>query len=231
MSILQLGDVYARARSFLNDEEAANWTDYKLSKKLVHAFDELQMELVLAGIPIIQAFTAALTVPAFTTEDLTFDLSTIINYPTDILLPIWMKERQVGQLASDFVDMVETDFLPNIEKDIYLRYWCWYQNTILVMGALNPVQIQIRYQRFLPIPGVNTDSIVVPLGQVFLAPRIAAMVYDSVGNSGKNTSLTTLANSGLDKVVRMSIKTLQDIPAKRRPYHRGYDRNDVLRNF
>ena len=50
-----------------------------------------------------------------------------------MILPIWMKERQLGQWNQDFVDMVEVDFLPNIDLDVYLHYWCWYQNTILLL--------------------------------------------------------------------------------------------------
>jgi len=231
VALVQLGDVYKRARSLLNDEEAANWTDYKLSLKAVIAFEELEAELILAGIPIIHSISAILTVPAMTTDDLNQDLSTVAGYPTDLIIPIWLKERQVGQQNQDFIDMVEVDFIPNIALDVYLHYWCWYQNTIMLRGSLNANQVELRYQRYLPIPGVNTDSVIVPLGQLFLANRIAALAYYSAGNRQAWMDLSDTAMTNLNRIIDMNVKELQDLPAKRRPYHRGQGRNRVLRDF
>jgi hypothetical protein len=226
-----LRDVYKQARTLLNDDEATNWPDYKLHSKAVIAYEELEAELVVAGIPIIQGVSVIMTVPAMVSDDNNLDLSTVPYYPQDMLLPIWMKERQLGQQNRDFVDMVEVDFIPNIDIDIYLHYWCWYQNTILVRGCYNETQVQLRYQRYLPVPGVNNDSLVVPLGQLYVAPRVAALAAQSVGNKALWTDLTATASAGLAKILDMNIKELQDMPAKRRPYHRGYGRNRVLRDF
>lgn len=236
MSVRFLADVFKQARTRLNDDDAANWPDYRLHSKAITAFEELEAELIVAGIPIIQGVSAVINVPAITfpippntTPQL--DLSTVPGYPNDMILPIWMKERQLGQWNQDFVDMVEVDFLPNIDLDIYLHYWCWFQNTVILLGALNPTQVQLRYQRYLPIPRVNTDSLIVPLGQLFLAPRIAALAYQSVGNRQMWQDMSGEANSNLMRILDMNIKELQDLPAKRRPYHRGYGRNRVLRDF
>jgi hypothetical protein len=234
MSVALFGDVLGRARTLLNDDDATNWPDTKLIPKAVQAFEELEADLILAGIPIINGQTIVLNVPAyliFENNNVPFDLSTVPNYPTDMILPIWMKERQLGDQYRDFVDMVEVDFIPITDVDIYLRYWCWYQNTITLLGAFNPVQVMLRYQRFLPVPGVNTDSIVVPLGQLFLAYRIAALAADSLGDRQRRIDLTDQADKNLDRIIRMNIKQQQNLPTKRRPYHRGYGRNRVLRDF
>lgn len=231
MSVALLGDVYKRARARLDDEEAANWPDYKLTVKATTAFEELEAELLIAGIPIIQAVSAIITVPAMTIDDNNLDLSTVVGYPTDMILPIWMKERLVGDKNTDFVDMVEVDFIPNIDIDVFLHYWCWIQNTIMLRGALNAVQVQLRYQRYLPLPGVNTDSIIVPLAQLFIAPRIAALCAYSMGDRQRWEDLSIEAQTNLGRILDMNIRELQDLPAKRRPYHRGYGRNRVLRDF
>lgn len=236
MSVRFLSDVFKQARTLLNDDDAANWPDYRLHSKAIVAFEELEAELIVAGIPIIQAVSLVIDVPAYifpvpANQTPYLDLSTIVGYPDDMILPIWMKERQLGQWNQDFVDMVEVDFLPNIDLDVYLHYWCWYQNTILLLGALNPTQVQLRYQRYLPIPRVNTDSIIVPLGQLFIANRVAALAYWSVGNRQAYMDLTQTAERNLGRILDMNIKELQDLPAKRRPYHRGYGRNRVLRDF
>lgn len=240
-----LSDVYKQARTLLNDDDATNWNDYRLHTKAVMAFEELEAELIAVGIPIIQTVSQVLSVPGVsppefhqqpTNQDLpntTYqqDLSTVPNYPQDMILPIWMKERQVGERNADFVDMVEVDFIPNIDLDIYLHYWCWQGNKIFLRGALNATQVQLRYQKYLSIPNVNTDSIIIPLGQLYLGNRVAALAYYSIGDRQKWLDLTETANTNLGRILDMNVKELQDLPAKRRPYHRGYGRNRVLRDF
>jgi len=231
MSVRFLSDVFKQARTLLNDDDATNWPDYRLHSKAIVAFEELEAELIVAGIPIIQSISAIINVPAMTIDDNNLDLSTITGYPTDMILPIWCKERQVGQMNQDFIDMVEVDFIPNIDLDVYLHYWCWQKNTIFLRGCLNPTQVQLRYQRYLPVPKVNTDSLIVPLGQLFIANRVAALAYQSLGDRQMWLDLTNIANVNLNRILDMNIKELQDTPAKRRPYHRGYGRNRVLRDF
>jgi hypothetical protein len=231
MSVRFLSDVFKQARTLLNDDDATNWPDYRLKTKAIVAFEELEAELIVAGIPIINSVSVIITVPAQTIDDDTLDLSTVTGYPTDMILPIEMKERQIGDKNCAFVDMVEVDFIPNIDIDVFLHYWCWYQNTIILRGALNSTQVQLRYQRYLPVPDVNTDSLIVPLGQLFIANRVAALAYQSMGNRQMWLDLSDIAKVNLNRILDMNIKELQDLPAKRRPYHRGYGRNRVLRDF
>jgi hypothetical protein len=231
MSVRFLSDVFKQARTLLNDDDATNWPDYRLKTKAIVAFEELEAELIVAGIPIINSVSVIITVPAQTIDDDTLDLSTVTGYPTDMILPIEMKERQIGDTNVAFIDMVEVDFIPNIDIDVFLHYWCWYQNTIILRGALNSTQVQLRYQRYLPVPDVNTDSLIVPLGQLFIANRVAALAYQSMGNRQMWLDLSDIAKVNLNRILDMNIKELQDLPAKRRPYHRGYGRNRVLRDF
>lgn len=230
MSIALLGDVLAQARTHLNDDDASNWPDQRLRLKAKQAFNELQAELLVAGIPIINAVTTVLTVPALLTDDANLDISTVSGYPTDIIMPIWMKERATGQMNADFVDMTEVDFLPNIQKSNQLIWWSWIKQTVMVLGALVDTQVQLRYQRLLNVPSVNTDTIAVLLGELFLSYRIAALaIYPMDKAWSKDLNATATVN--LDKIVRMNIKQLQDLPAKRRPYHRGRGRSRVIRDF
>ena len=240
MSVRSLSDSYRQARTLLNDDDAANWPDYRLHSKAIIAFEELEAELISVGIPIIESVSTIITVPALaapvqvppiTQDDSNLDLSLVPGYPTDMILPIWMKERQVGEMNTYFVDMVEVDFIPNVSLDIYLHYWCWIGNKIMLRGAYNSTQVQLRYQKYLAVPEINTDSLIVPLGQLFIAPRIAALAYFSLGMTDKFESLNNMAQMNLGRILDMNVKELQDIPSKRRPYHRGYGMNRVLRDF
>src|SRR6266699_3842919 len=90
------------ARSKLNDVAATRWTDAALLPFIQQAHRELQVKLDLEGIPVINAVSVALSVPALTT-----DLSTVTNYPTDLIKPEWMKEKQVGEPDWNYVDMTK----------------------------------------------------------------------------------------------------------------------------
>lgn len=230
-----LNDVLGRARSYLNDDDGSNWPDYRLIPKAQQAFEELEAELYLADIPIINSQNVIITVPAYNinaANGVPLDLSTIPGYPREMILPIWMKERRVGDQWRDFVDMIECDFTPITSTDNYLRYWSWYQNRIYLLGSFNDTQVLLRYQRFLPLPGLNSDSIVVPLGQLYLSFRVAALAaFSQPGQKQLGTDLNNTAQVNLDKIVRMNVKQRQNLPTKRRPYHRGQGRNRVLRDF
>lgn len=230
-----LNDVLIRARTYLNDDEGTNWPDYRLLPKAQQAFEELEAELYLAGIPIINQQNVIMTIPAYNinaNNGQPLDMSTIPGYPKDMIMPIWMKERIVGSQWRDFVDMTECDFPPVTTTDVYLRYWQWTGGKISLLGSLNDNQVLLRYQRFLPLPGINTDSISVPLGQLHLSYRTAGIAADSLPNGAAlATKLNGTASTNLDKIIRMNIKQQQNLPTKRRPYHRGYGRNRVLRDF
>lgn len=224
MNAISLGDLFSRTRTLLNDDDATNWPDYRLRPKAVIAFEDLEAELTLAGVPIINTASAILQVPAMTLDDINLDLSTVLNYPNDLLLPIIIKERQLGQQNRDFVDMVECDYIPNVAIGSTLNYWSWNQNTILVRGCMNVVEVQIRYKRLLSTPQVNTDSIIVPLAQLYLSYRIASL-------ASPNGGYDAMATYNLDRIIRINIKQRQNTPAKRRPYHRGHGTNRTLRDY
>lgn len=230
-----LSDVVYRARTYLNDDDANNWPDSRLIPKAQQAFEELEAELLLAGIPIINSQNQIMLVPAYdinANNGVPLDLSTLPGYPQDMILPIILKERYPWEEWRDFIDMIETDFPPITTQDLRLRYWNWTQGRIYVMGAMRDREVLIRYQRFLPVPGLNTDTIIVPLGQLHLSYRTAAIAAMSQPSSVQlGQMLDQTARVNLDKIVRMNIKQQQNLPTKRRPYHRGYGRNRVLRDF
>src|SRR6267154_4050883 len=154
--IALLGTVLSQARTHLNDDEGSNWPDNKLIPKAQQAFNQMQAELLLAGIPIINSVSVVITVPVSSVDDTNQDLSKIVGYPTDMIMPIEMKERQLGQRNQDFVDMMEVDYIPQSDIQNQLLYWSWISQTIMLRGALQSNQVLLKYQRLLPIPTLNT---------------------------------------------------------------------------
>jgi hypothetical protein len=50
-------------------------------------------------------------------------------------------------------------------------------------------------------------------------------------NLKKGKGLTEIANANMDTVIRLNIKQIQGLPARRRPYHRRYANNTIIRSL
>lgn len=209
--------VLESARIHLNDEMGLLWPDNRLLPKFQEAHRELKNELILNGIPVVHEVSATLTVPAGAT-----DLTTVTNYPSDMLIPIWLKERQVGQQNVDFTDMLQVNFIPNTQQEVYLNYWAWIEEKIMLLGALNDVEVQIRYTRELTVPLEVNTTIGVLLGETFLSYRTSALAALSVKDYDQAQALDAIAKDNLLNVITFNVKGLQNIPGRRRPYHRRY---------
>jgi len=223
----------ATARTHLNDEQGTNWTTQKLMPKLQSAYNEMLNELVRNSVPIINAVSTILTVPANAVDDNNVDLSTVAGYPTNIYEPIWMKERAVGQLNQDFVDMTKVDFIPQTPLGVQLAWWAWIGGTVMLRGALLPNQIQFRYRRILSPPKTVNDDLVVTLAETFLGPETAYLCIASLPNFDKGVAeaMKALAERNLDNIIGEAVRGLQNLPANRRPYHRGRGRSRAIRDF
>jgi hypothetical protein len=212
------------ARTHLNDDNAINWPDPNLFPKYQEAFRDLRLELELNGIQVVQEVSADITVPAFTT-----DITDLM--PADLITPIWMKEKQVGETDSFLIDMTPIDFIPDVDQDITLNWWCWQQNRMLLLGALNDVIIQLRYRCDLALPLLNSSMTGVTLGESFLTYRTAAIAFSSVKDFQSANRCDTKASENLMKLIKFfTTYEKQILPAKRQPYHRRNWYSNVIRS-
>lgn len=224
--------VLSSARGHLNDDDGALWTDPRLIPKFQEAYREMVSNFVINSIPIIHAVSSIITVPGISIDDDNVDMSTCSGYPQDMLEPIWLKERLPGQMNVDFVDMQQCDFIPQITLDTsQLIFWCWMQNTVMLRGCTQDVQVLMRYTLYLAAPTTVSASLVVPLSENFLSFRTAALAAGSAGNMNLKKYLSTEADRNLDIVIRNEVRSMQNLSAKRGAYHRGRGRNRVLRDF
>ena len=224
----QAGEVLAAARTHLNDDEGIIWPDQKLFPKLREAHRMMQLALVQNGVPIVSEVSTVITVNAGTT-----DLSTTLNYPTNLIFPVWLKERMQFQRNQDFVDMTEVDYLPNLDQSTELIWWTWNQQTILTLGCTQNREVMLRYRGGLTVPMEVTDTIGPFWGELFLSFKTASLAIGSIspGNSDRIQYLEANAMAGLDNLLVTASLEAQNLPAKRRPYHRGRGRSRVLRDF
>ena len=191
-------------RSLLNDNMAVKWPDPALIPKLQTAHRQLQLELALNSIPIVKEQSAVITVTAG-------DLDLGANQPAGMIEPIALKERDVGGTATDFEQMVEVSFLPQIAQDTRLVYWAWYDSKVNFIGATTNREVLLRYINTLTVPSKLTEDLGIPLAELFLAPQAA---FIATGDD----RFAVEASSALDRLVRTHVKGEQGVPRRRLPY-------------
>ena len=222
----QAGDILVASRTHLNDDEGIIWPDQKLFPKLREAHRQLQLALVANGVPIVRDVSSVMKVTAGIK-----DLTLLASYPNNIVQPIWLKERSPGQQDRDFIDMTEVDFLPqtNIDRRLYL--WCWSGQKIITNGATQDREILIRYKSALKIPQEATDNVGPFFGEIYLSYKTAALAVGSITPRDENklAFLVGEAQSALEDLLRLAAVSAQNLPTKRRPYHRGRGRGRVIR--
>jgi hypothetical protein len=140
----------------------------------------LRAEVILNGIPVINNVTATLTVPIGTT-----DLTTVSGYPTDLIVPIWMKEKPVNDDIENYIDMTQRDFLPLLDPDTWIRYWAWIGEKIQVLSCLNAQNVLLYYRRQITTPQTASDSLGWLGAENYLSWRTAAIACASIGELEK----------------------------------------------
>lgn len=189
---VQASVVLTTARTFLNDDASTNWTDAALFPKLQQAHRELQIKLRRAAAPVMKT-TYTETVGA---GGLVFAAQ-----PTDLVSPIQLWEKAAGDPVTLYALMTESDPLPNVAQVATMIWWAWIQEQVTFVGSSAARMIKMSYWRALPIPATNTDSIGFINGELYLAPRTAALTAGSVGNAAELAALTTIADGSLNEVI------------------------------
>jgi hypothetical protein len=114
------------------------------------------------------------------------------QYPTisNIVSPIQLVEAAPGAVGTL---MTEADPIPLIAPGPVLNYWHWDGTNILFTGATTTREVLAFYWRSLPLPQSGTDTLQIIDGEMWLAPRTAAIAAAAVGE--ETTSATAAANA------------------------------------
>ena len=189
---VQASVVLATARTMLNDDAATNWTDAALFPKLQQAHKELQIKLRRAAAPVMKntyTETVAIAGTAFLTP------------PVDLVSPIQLWETSSAGTIDTYALMTEYDPLPNVVSAATMIYWAWIEERVAFIGSTAARKILMLYWRSLTLPAVNTDPIGFINGELYLAPRTAAIAAGSVGQAAEMDALAKLADSSLTEVI------------------------------
>lgn len=212
------GNIMDRSAALLSDPSKITFTYTLQLPFLTLAWDELQEELVANGILDVQELTSS---PITVTAGIT-DLSPV-GQPADLLFPIKLWERAVGQTDNDWIEMVEKINDPGeVMQVTELETWYWEENAIKFRGAISNREIKIRYQKDLISIVSDTSIISVTNSKSFLSHRTAALVAGSRGNRVRAKELNERGDFYLAKVTSTKVKDSQNKPIRPRRY--GYSR-------
>jgi hypothetical protein len=189
------GTVLTTTRTLLNDDAAVNWTDASLFPKLTQAHNELQIKLRRAAAPVMKnAYT----------EQLAAGATGFATPPADLVAPIQLFETVNNGSIASYTLMTEVDNITTIiPAGPSIVYWSWIEESIIfAVPAITVIrQVLMRYWRTIPIPTTNSQSIGFINGELYLAPRIAALAAGSVGQAAEMTALTSLADASIQEVI------------------------------
>ena len=208
--------VFAEARMLLNDVAAKLYTDTILLPPIKKAYRELQQNLVDNGVSVARDQSTALTVGS-TVEVLNFASTPAL--PSNLLYPIHLDEKLVGQADTDYVPMTERAWPPDLTPSDLRQYWSWLEDEIKIPQATGSTVIRVRYWGGLAaITGASTDIPILD-SETFLASRTAAIAAFSLG---KQPTLAAILNEDAEKALAIllstSVKNRQALPTRRRPF-------------
>ncbi len=210
------GDVFSEVRLLLNDTAAKLYTNTILLPVLNKAYRELQQNFIDNGIAVEKEQTAALTVPIGKTL---IDFSTTPALPDNLLYPIMLYEKFLGQADTEYSKMIERGWPPDLTQSDRLMYWSWEHEALNFVGAIGPVELRIRFYGRLPVLTDAMDDLIILDCETFLAARTAAIAATVIGASPtKGQLLQGDAENALGLLLSTNVKNRQAIPVRRRPF-------------
>jgi hypothetical protein len=192
MASVTAGTVLTTARTLLNDDAATLWTDPTLLPKLAQAHRELQTKMRFSACPLMRTTYF---------EPISPGATSFATPPTNLVEPIRLWEKAAVDPITLFTPMTESDPLPNVAQGPTLIWWQWWDEAVTFIGATAARNVQMLYWRSLLIPQTNTDSISCINGELYLAPRVAALAAGAVGNKDLYGIMSGLADTSIQQVI------------------------------
>lgn len=182
------------ARTLLNDDIKAVWSDAALIPKAQEAHRELQAKLWDAGSPIVRARSDALAVAA--------NAIVLTTPPADLLVPFKLMEYADSvETIADAVEMTEVFYLPTVAKATTLKYWAWRGEAIEFVGCTAARKVILFYRKLITIPAAAGDAIGITFGELFIAAKAAALAHGSLGNIEAAGYMSQKAEDGFAQVL------------------------------
>ncbi len=216
--------VMDRARAALNDRSAQLFTNDVLLPFLNNAWEDLQSEMQVNGLPTVYETTSALTIPA---GAIIISGSSTPALPSDIIEPRNLYERAPSETR--WIPMQEYNSLLPTTQGSTLNLWQWREDELRLVGSTAIREVLIEYVKSLiEIVGPNT---VIPLNaaKLYLAYKTAAEAASDIGQNGtRASSLSARAEVEKAKFIAIRVKGQQGVSTRRIPYTRRVQCRSLL---
>lgn len=218
---VKAGDIFTKARFFLNDNDGAVYTDSVLLPALQVAYEDLRLETEDNNLPITNATSDVITITAGVTN---IGGAGGPALPLGLVEIIEMYERTAGS-GNDFIQMRRRNFLPKTDFiTTYLEVYTWQDQIIKLLGATGDVEVKIDYV------GSTLGDITDANSQIrlfnccsFLWYRTAALAANYIGeNKTRSDELNGEALRAIEVLESIGIKNQQSNPVRRRPFMSAY---------
>lgn len=165
--------------ALLNDTAKVNFT-YTAQLPFLRRANEILENLMLSnGVSIQKQISAVVSVVSSTSN---IDLSAKSGYPSDMLLPIRLWERD-GGTTQQFDVMTEKEWEPEVQVGSSITYWTFRNNKIYTPGTTSTRDIKIDYWRQLSAVTAAGDNEEVSGSKTFLAAKTAEMCARYIGQN------------------------------------------------
>lgn len=218
--------VLAKAATLMNDTARTVYTYTAVLPYLQIALQELQEYYELNNIPATQLSSAAINIPAGTTQ-IIFNGVGVPTLPDDLIEPQQLWEREEG--IDPYVSMTRRDYLPHNLEGILTSnfvYYVWENNAIKFLPANRDNDIKIDYIKDIFTALVDETSVINCVNAAtFLEFRTAALCAKYIErNNDSSDNLNAEAMLALDRATGIGVKGKQSISTRRRPFRAAYKR-------
>lgn len=209
------------SRLYLNDIAKSLYTDAVLLPSFRIAYQEMEDEFELNGVPRLAVVDTDQTITAVSGLEYTL--------PSDFLFPITLFEKGVGEDNDHFVQMNEVRWLPNRTQDTILVDWQWANNKINFVGASINRVVRLRYKKTLGTISLGSDSIQVPNSWNFLAARTAELAARFLGKDRERADYAKIqGDKYFETMLSSHVNRMQSVPVRQRSFSRSRRRGRLI---
>lgn len=205
-----VSDILVGAGTLLGDSNKIFFTDAVLLPFVKEAHLEIQNDLILNGFRPFEEISTIINIPALA--------KTIPVPPTDLFLVQKIEEASPG--GTDFIEMMERSWEPNVQPSSILQFWAFRENAVQFVGCTQARDIKLYY--------IKTDAGVVgsPASNINLNNALpvysARVAYLAAQFKGRNKdaakNLQQLYLNRLIVYLGIEVKSQQGVTFRRRPF-------------
>lgn len=165
-------EVMDQSAAMLNDTALDQYTYTVQIPYLKKANEDLEKKLIIFGTEVQRTKSNAISILAD---------ATTVTLPSDFLLPISLKERNVGENNDQWVDMTETIWEPDSTHTTYIEFWAFRNNTIYIKPPIIAKEILLYYERSLAVLSGQNSAVDTGIIKGYLAARTAELCARYIG--------------------------------------------------